>query len=171
MIFPHIAAFLEGEYWPQDNIERLALLGTCRFKNLNLAAARLYAEAFAADPKLADDPHVSHRYNAARVAALAGCGRGADATDLGEAEGKRWRDQARQWLRRDLAAWKKTLDGNTADARDRGRKTLTNWRGDPDLAGLREPAELDKLSADERTDCLALWDEVGVVLKRTGEVK
>ena len=40
------------------------------------------------------------------------------------------------------------------------------WRCDPALFGLRELSELEKLSADERKDCLALWREVGVVLAR-----
>jgi serine/threonine-protein kinase len=55
LIFPNTAAFLEGKYEPRDNTERLALLGICRFKNRTCAAARLYAEAFAADATLADD--------------------------------------------------------------------------------------------------------------------
>jgi len=82
----------------------------------------------------------------------------------------RWRDRARQWLRADLTAWGQVLDGNPA-ARERARKTLTHWQGDPDLAGLCELAELNKLSTDERTDCIALWDEVGGVLKHTNEIK
>jgi serine/threonine-protein kinase len=167
MIFPHSAEFLEGRYQPQDNTERLALLGVCQFKNLNLACAKLYADAFAKDPKLANDHEVNYCYNAARAAALVGCGLGADATGLGEAERKRWRDQARQWLRPDLAAWNKMLDSNAAEARERARRALTNWQGDPDLAGLREPAELNKLPADEKNACLTLWAEVAAVLART----
>src|SRR5260370_22251106 len=100
---------------------------------------RLYADAFAADPTLADDLRAGHRYNAARAAALAGCGRGEDGAGTGEPERARWRAQARQWLRADLAAWGTTLDGDPA-ARHRLPQTLTRWRGDPDLAGLREPA-------------------------------
>jgi serine/threonine-protein kinase len=166
MIFPRTAAFLEGEYWPRDNIERLALLGVCRFKNLNLAAARLYTEAFAADPKLADDPHVSHRYNAARVAALAGGGRGEDGDKLSEEERTRWREQAREWLQADLAAWAKTLDSGSRVERDLAKRMLTHWQVVPDLAGLREPSALHKLSADERKECLALWNEVVGVVNR-----
>ena len=91
LIFPNTAAFLEGKYEPRDNTERLALLGVCRFKNRTCAAARLYAEAFAADATLADDPRFSHRSNAARAAALAGCGQGEDAAGLGEADRMKWR--------------------------------------------------------------------------------
>jgi serine/threonine-protein kinase len=167
LIFPHTAAFLEGSYQPQDNTERLALLGVCRFRNLNLASARLYADAFAADPKLADDPDVSHRYKAACAAALVGCGGGEDGGALSQAERTRWRKQARAWLQADLAVWAKTLDSGSRAARELAKKMLTRWQIDPDLAGLREPRGLDKLSADERKECLALWQEVDALLKRT----
>ena len=167
LVLPNLPAFLDGKYRPQDNDERLAFLGVCQFTNRTCAAARLYSEAFASDAHLAEDLRAGHRCNAARAAALAGCGQGEDAARLTEPERKRWRDQARRWLRADLAAWSKALDGGTAADRDLVRRTLTHWQGDPDLKGLREPAELDKLPADERKDCLQLWDESGVVLRRT----
>jgi serine/threonine-protein kinase len=127
----------------------------------------LYAEAFAADATLADDRRVNHRYNAARSAALAGCGRGEDATGLGEAERKRWRDQAREWLRADLAARVHALDANPTAARTDVRKALTRWREDPDLACVRDPGDLDKLAPDERKEYLALWADVAAVFART----
>jgi serine/threonine-protein kinase len=166
MILPIIPSFLEGRYQPQDNVERLALLGICQFRNLNLASARLYTEAFAANPKLADDLRVGRRFNAARAAALVGCGAGADGGSLSEAERGRWRKQARAWLRADLSAWAKKLDSRTAADRARVKNTLARWQADPDLAGVREPGALANLSADERKDCLALWEEVDLVLKR-----
>jgi eukaryotic-like serine/threonine-protein kinase len=49
--------------------------------------------------------------------------------------------------------------------------TLTHWRSDPDLAGLREPSELQKLSADERKDCLPLWEQVAALLSRAQSAK
>jgi serine/threonine-protein kinase len=171
MIFPEIRAFLEGKYQPRDNIERLAFLGTCRFENLNLASAKLYAGAFASDPKLADDPRVSHRYNAARAAALVGSGIGQDGVALSEAERARWRKQARDWLRADLAAFDKKMDSGAAGDDLQARKTLTRWQTEPDLAGLREADAIDKLTADERRECIAFWQEVANLLQRGREVK
>src|SRR5262249_34923392 len=84
LIVPNLPAFLAGKYQPRDNDERLALLGVCQFANRTRAMARLYAAAFATAPALADDLVASHRYNAARPAAQAGCGHGADATGLGD---------------------------------------------------------------------------------------
>jgi serine/threonine-protein kinase len=167
MILPNLPALLDGKYQPRDNNERLASLGACQFTNRTRAMARLYADAFAASPQLADDPGAGHRYKAARAAARAGCGHGADAPGLGEADGKHWRDQARQWLRAELAAQVRSLATHPTPARPGVREALTRWRNEPDLAGLRDPGELNKLSADERKDCLALWDEVAAVLART----
>jgi serine/threonine-protein kinase len=167
LILPNLPAFLAGTYEPRDNDERLALLGVCQFTNRTHALARLYAAAFAADPKLAEDVGTGHRFSAARAAAQAGCGLGADVPGLGEPDRRRWREQARRWLREDLAACEKTLVGPAA-GRHRAAETLTRWRADPDLAGLRAPSELAKLSADERKDCLALWAEIDDLLSRAG---
>jgi serine/threonine-protein kinase len=192
MILPKLPAFLQGEYQPQDNDERLALLGICQFRGRYGAAARLYADAFAADPDLAGDLttdclqraareerpidriealNTECRYLAARCAALAGCGQGKDGAKLNEAERTRWRKQAREWLQADLAVWAKTLDSGSGVARDLAKKMLTHWQVDPDLAGLREPNALIELSAGERRECLALWNEVGAVLTRTQKTK
>jgi serine/threonine protein kinase/tetratricopeptide (TPR) repeat protein len=189
MILPKLPAFLQGEYQPRDNDERLALLGTCEFQGLDGAAARLYADAFAADPHLADDltteclRRAAHgdkqpagrleelnmecRYPAARSAALAGCALGKDGAKLSEAERTGWRKQARDWLQADLALWAKMLESGSRAARDLAKRMLTHWQVDPDLAGLREPSGLDKLPGEERKECLALWNEVDTVLNRT----
>jgi tetratricopeptide (TPR) repeat protein len=168
LIVPNLPAFLEGKYQPEDNDERLALLGVCQFTNRYRALSRLYADAFAAAPVLAEDLRAGHRYHAAFAAALTGCGRG-DAADIGETERSRWRKQAREWLLADLAACGRTLDHDPAAARSVVQRVLTNWREDPDLTCLRDPSELDRLAGDERKDWLALWAEVGAVFARTGK--
>ena len=167
LILPNLPAFMDGNYQPQDNNERLAFLGACQFLNRSRAMARLYAGAFAAAPSLAEDFGAGHRYNAARAAAQAGCGRGTDAIGLGEEERVRLRQQARQWLRADLAARARAFDTGSKATRGAKRLTLTRWRNEPDLAGLREPGELNKLPADERNEYLALWADVAAVLART----
>jgi serine/threonine-protein kinase len=165
MILPNLPAFLDGKHQPQDNDERLAFLGACQFTNRTRAMARLYADAFAADQSLADDLVSGHRYNAARVAALAGCGHGVDATGLDEEEKARLREQARQWLRADLTAHARAIDAGPIAARA-VRPALTRWRNEPDLACLREPGEIDKLPADKKQGWLALWAEVAATLDR-----
>jgi serine/threonine-protein kinase len=165
LIFPSTGAFLEGKHQPRDNTERLALLGVCRFKNRTRAAARLYAEAFAVDPTLAEDPRSRQRYHAARATVQAGCGGGTDTAAVEETERAHWLEQAREWLRADLAAWVRLLDSNPA-ARGDLWKALTLWRVDPDLACVRDPGELAKLAEGERKEYLALWADMAGVLAR-----
>jgi serine/threonine-protein kinase len=163
-ILPDLPALLEGKYQPRDNDERFALLGVCQFTNRSLALARLYTDAFAADPNLGGDFRSGLRFSAARAAALVGCGRGEDAAGVVEPERARWRQQARQWLRADLAACHQALDRDLATARNLW--PILMWQADPDLAGFFEPAELDKLPPEERNDCAALSKEIGDLLAR-----
>jgi serine/threonine-protein kinase len=188
LILPNLPAFLRGEYQPQDNDERLAFSGACQFQGFYAAAARLYYDAFEADPQLAgrlttecryrtlreefpeDDRmeplETECRYMAARCAALAGAGLGKDGAKLSAAGRAHWRRQARQWLRADLAQWARTLNSGSELDRNLAKKMLTRSRVEPDLAGLLESNEPDELSADERMDDLELWRDIDVVLKR-----
>jgi eukaryotic-like serine/threonine-protein kinase len=166
LILPSLPAFLEGKYQPKDNGERLALVGACQFRGRRAAEAGLLAAAFAADPKLAEDPGAGLRYRAARAAAVAGCGGGADGAGLSEPERARWRQQARAWLRLDLAARTKRLEAGQPADRDQVQKALVRWRDDPDLVGLRDADALERLPAVERRECRLLWQEVAALLRR-----
>jgi serine/threonine-protein kinase len=166
MILPNLSSFLDGKYWPQDNDERLAFLGACQFLHRTGAMARIYADAFAAAPTLAEDSVAGHRYHAARAGAQAGCGRGEDAAGLGEAQRKRWRAQAREWLQADLASLVQVFEANPTAARERVHKAFMSWLDDPELACVRDPAELEKLATDERRAYVALWAKVATVLAR-----
>jgi eukaryotic-like serine/threonine-protein kinase len=171
LILPNLTAFLEGSHQPRGNDERLALLGACEFWDRRTALASLYAAAFAADPNLAEDVRAGHRYQAACAAVVAGRGGGADGAGLSEAERARWRKQAREWLRLDLAAWTKRLETNGPTDRAELQKTLMRWPVNPDLAGLREPKSLDQMSLAEREDCLALWGEFDSLIQRAHLIK
>ena len=162
-----LPAILRGTEKPANAAEHLEMARLCQLKKLYAGAARLYADAFATKPQLAEDLGTRSRYNAACSAALAGCGRGEDGAERGDAERARWRAQAGQWLRADLDAWAKKLESGLATDRANIRRTLAWWRQDPDLAGLRDPDALDKLAADERKEFLALWAEVAAALART----
>jgi tetratricopeptide (TPR) repeat protein len=166
MILPNLPAFLSGKHQPADNDERLGLIGACQVANHTLAVARLYADAFAADPKLADDFRAGRRGIAAVSAALAGYGRGEDA-GLDGTERAKWRIQAREWLRVDLAAWEKAIKADPAAHRDAARQSVGQWANDPDLARVRTPDLLEQLPAGERKEWAAFWGDVDAVLKQT----
>ena len=163
---------LKGEDRPADAAERVQLGWLCQqqYKQLNAAAARFYAEAFAAEPKLADDDSANHRYNAACAAALASSGQGKDADKLDEKERARLRQQTLAWLRADLAAWRKILDKEPVKARPFVRQSMQHWQQDTDLAGVRGDA-LAKLPETERQDWRKLWQEVEELGKRAADSK
>src|SRR5262249_32546229 len=148
---------LAGKTTPASPGERIELARLCNSKRLYRAAARFSKEAFDAEPRLANDvggAHRSnaacHRYNAACAAALAGCGQGKDAADLDDAERARWRRQALEWLRLDLAWWGKTLEGRKAQSRALVRSEMQHWRNDVDFAGVRGNDALARIPAEER---------------------
>jgi len=163
MILPDLPAFLEGKHQPRDNIERLSLLGVCRFKNLNLVSARLYADIFAADAGLVDEPGIGHRYNAACVAALAGSGIGEDAAELTEPQRTEWRRQARLWLEEELNSLTKSSGDSSISAGAAVKKVLAEWQVNPNLAGIRDADALGNLSVVEREDCAALWNKIAAL--------
>jgi tetratricopeptide (TPR) repeat protein len=159
-----LTAVLAGDSKPSP-AERLEYAQVCNLKELYAGAARLYADAFAADPKLADDLRASHRYNAACNAALAGCGRGEDAKQLDDKERTRWRKRALDWLQADLKAQRGQLKNWWPGAADQARQALRHWQQDADLAGLRDPAAVAQLPADEQQACKKLWADVAALLK------
>ncbi len=156
-----LAAVVRGEDKPNAT-DCLDLAQLCFVENHYATAARLYAEALAAEPSLADDLRVGHRFNAARAAVLAGGGQGDDAAGLGESERAALRKQARDWLHLDLDT------GSVAD-RIQAQKRLSSWREDPDLASLRDPAALERLSPDERQECRALWRDLAARIERLAQ--
>jgi hypothetical protein len=104
------------------------------------------------------------------MAASAGCGRGKDALNLNDQERARLRDQARHWLRAELAAWGKKLDSDPA-AKASMEDALKRWRADPDLTGLREPDFLNRLPVAESRACRELWKEIDAQIERATRQK
>jgi tetratricopeptide (TPR) repeat protein len=164
-----LPALLRGDFEPTSNDQRLALAELCASGKHYRVSARLYADAFAAEPKLADDlkpPY--HRYNAACSAALAASGQQGeeDAARLDDREKARLRRQALGWLRANLALRAKQLEGGRPADRAEVRRALAHWRKDPDLAGLRDEAALGGLPAEEREAFTRLWADVAALLKK-----
>jgi serine/threonine-protein kinase len=157
-----LTAFLAGKGASADAIAQveMAELAVQPFHRRNLTAARLYRDAFARKPPLAD----AHRYNAARAAALAGTGQGKDAATLDDRQRAFWRTQARDWLAAELSAH--AARAKKAAGRPVVRQQLSHWLRDSDLAGVRDKAALDKLPDAERVLWQRLWADVHALLKR-----
>jgi hypothetical protein len=161
-----LPALRQGDSQPRDPADRLALAGVCLPKRLYLLAARLYAEALDAEPKWAEDVNTGNRYNAACAAARAGSGQGRDAGKLDDKERARWRGRALEWLRAELTARDKQLQGRLPGPAAQAQQALRHWQRDPDLASVRDREALAKLPEAERAKWQQLWAEVAAALKK-----
>jgi tetratricopeptide (TPR) repeat protein len=166
---PRLPKLLKGEAKPADPAEAMVLARMCQdHKKLYATATRFYAEAFAAEPKLAGDLAAQYRYNAACAAACAGCGRGQDAAQLDDPERARLRRQALDWLRADLAQYAAIVDKGPAQARAGVQQRLEHWQQDTDFAGMRGAA-LAKLPEAERPQWQKLWADVEALRLRAAK--
>jgi tetratricopeptide (TPR) repeat protein len=159
-----LTAFRAGQGAPGNAAVQvqMAALAQQPNKRLNVTAARLYRDAFARQPRLV----AAHRYNAACVAALAGCGQGKDAAALDEKQRASWRQQALDWLRAHLTGCDWHLEVKTAQARVAVQQQLTHWQQDADFAGVRGPEALARLPEAERPAWRKLWSDVADTLAR-----
>jgi len=153
-----------------DAAERVEFAMVCLCKGRNAASARLFAEAFAQQPTLADDLSSKNRYNAALAATLAGIGQGDDASDLDNKERARLRNQALDWLQADLTAWAKRRQDDPK-ARTEIQEELQGWQDDGGLAGVREADALAKLPEAEREAWRKLWADVDALVKELRDGK
>src|SRR5262249_9139343 len=134
-------AVLRGETTPASAAESNEYAQLFRYHSLHAASARFRAAAFADDPALADDLKAGHRC----AAALAAAGQALASGELSGKERVRWRQQALEWLRADLAANRKLLASGTPGSREEIERRLRRWQCDRDLASLRDKAALAKL--------------------------
>jgi tetratricopeptide (TPR) repeat protein len=161
-------ALLARKEKPRDLQEMLTLATLCQMhKRLFGAATQFYKDAFQAQPKLAENVPNGVRYNAACAASLVCCGQGEDADQFDVRRCAELRRQALDWLRADLDFWAKAVATKSPEALKLAAETLRHWQKDSDLAGLRAPAALTKLTAEEQAACRKLWDEVASLLKQT----
>jgi len=164
-----LPAILAGKDQPKDAAERLGLAEFCRtHRQRYAAAARFYEEAFAQQPALAARL-AAYRYDAACVAALAGCGKGDRGHRLSEQQRSRWRQQALDWLRADLDAWRRMLVKGPGKVRPVVSKHMQGWPADSDFVGVRGLQALAKLPEAERVAWHKLWTDVADTLHRAAK--
>jgi Flp pilus assembly protein TadD len=161
---PRLPALVAGRTRPADIVERLAFADLCRLRGVRryALAARLYAEAFRADPDL----RAANRFHAAAAAAAAGCGQGRDGARLGRPEKALLRQQALDWLREELTFWKQQTRKDSAPVRMAVQRAMRSWQRDPDLAGVRDRAALARLPGQEREAWRKLWQKATALLAR-----
>ncbi len=162
-----LPGILKGEDKPKDGAEGLAFARLCCDQARYAAAARLWHEALAKDPKLAVDRQTRERYDAACAAALAAAGKSKDEAPPDDDAKARLRGLARGWLNAELAAWTKVLETGAENAKAAVVPTLRHWQNDPDLAAIRDHGALERLPEAERKDWQDFWAAVGALLRNT----
>jgi serine/threonine-protein kinase len=161
-----LPAVLRGDDKPPPD-QCLGFAELCLRTKRYRTAARLYADAFAAQPKLVDDPQADHRYNASCAAVRAAAEQGTETAKLDDKERARLRKQALNWLQADLAAQTKLLEGWLPAQAHHTRDKIRHWQKDPDLASLRQPEALARLPQAERRDWQQLWADVTTLLEKS----
>jgi serine/threonine-protein kinase len=160
-----LASLGRGESDAPSPSECVELVAFCqRFRRPPLLTVRLYAEAFAGEPRLAEDLSVQHRFSAAR-AAIASV---RDAA-LPDRVLVMLRRQALRWLRADLALYA-TLPAEAEPATKKAvADRLRGWQRAGDFASVHDPAALDRLPDEERRQWRQFWDDVAALLRKIEE--
>jgi serine/threonine-protein kinase len=159
MLDTRLPALLRGKDKPANASERLDFAQLCFWKRHYVAAACFYRDVFAVEPSLAENAPSDIRYLAACAAARAGCGQGKGADELDDEGRARWRGQALQWLRQDLAWWGK------APTHAQLPQRLRQWQADASLGGVRGRDALARLPVEERKQWERLWSDVEALLR------
>jgi serine/threonine protein kinase/tetratricopeptide (TPR) repeat protein len=149
---------------PAEAIE-FAILAARPPKRRYGLGVRLYSEAFAADPALADPLKYPHCYWAACDAVRAATGKDTEMTALGVEEWGYFTGQALKRLRADLAVW--TSQAKDPKEQPQVGETLNSWKEEPALAPVRDPASLAAMPLTDRKAWETLWRDVDALLAST----
>jgi tetratricopeptide (TPR) repeat protein len=161
-----LPTILAGKEQPRSPQEQIEVAYFCaEYKRLYIAAFNLYSAGFAADPKLADDVHSAHSYNAAWAAALAAAGKGEDAKGLAVEEWAWLQQRALDWLRADLAASAKLVAKGDKESRQFVQQRLAHWQQDADLVAVRDKEWLAAMPEADRARWQKLWADVAALQK------
>lgn len=156
-----LPALLRSEKHDCNPKEAADFARLCGRKRQFATSARLWAEAFAAEPAVDREPRGESRYfDAASSAIRAGCGTGHDEPRPGEKARGQLRAQALGWLRTELAACADRLRKGSFHDRGAIPRWLGRWQVDPSFASVRDEKELSTVPEAERADWSALWSEV-----------
>jgi serine/threonine-protein kinase len=152
---------LQGRAKPISGSESFNFAQTSRnYLRRYAQAVRFYLEAFDDKSDLPRAIQVVSRHEAVGAAAMAGCGQGED-PPKDDAARATLRKQARDWLRADLAFQAKRPPSERAVI----RQSLTRWRGDRELASVRDGDTLNHLPEEERKEWRTIWREIDDLLR------
>lgn len=135
---PRISAIPAGTERPTNAEEKATIAQICYYKQLYAPSARFWKDALAEKPALGENFIMANRYNAACSMALASAGESEGQGNLNAAARRERLKQALEWLKADLAHRVKQAKSGDPLAKAEARQALEYWKGDPDLAGIRD---------------------------------
>jgi tetratricopeptide (TPR) repeat protein len=136
-----------------------------RYKQHYNLAATLYSRVFTPEAQLIDEVIGDHRYRAACSALLTVMGKAVDLPRPSGSQQTGRREQALAWLRAELDhCTKASLAGKSEDT-PRLIERIARWKTASELAMLRDPKTLEKLSGDEQLAWRELWDDAELFVK------
>jgi tetratricopeptide (TPR) repeat protein/serine/threonine protein kinase len=148
---------------PIEVEEGLLAVQACLYQRKHAARVKLIQLLLARDGALAERPGGIDRRSAAAGALLAASGQSLDQPEKITKE--ELRNQARLWLTAEVERSRKELDSANPPARTAANARLKGLLEEPAFAPVREPADLARLSSDERTLWRQLWSDVRKLLK------
>src|SRR5262249_26641457 len=119
-LVPRLPTVLIGDDKPRDAEEAATFAQLCSDRGMHQKAVQFWTESLSTEPNLAMDRHNQYRACAAFDAALAGCGRGGDASLPDESARAKLRALALRWLTEELKAWSRFLESAPFPARQMG---------------------------------------------------
>jgi tetratricopeptide (TPR) repeat protein/serine/threonine protein kinase len=161
-----LETFLRTGAMPKAAPDQLELADFCRnVKRYHGAAARLYGAAFPKRYTQSREDLDRLKDSALRSALLAAAGEGLEPRQPDPSERSKFRQQALDLLQAELARYEKAKSSSRLDVRLDVWSRLSQWRNEPDLAGVREPAALALLPDAEQASWRKLWSDVERVMK------
>jgi tetratricopeptide (TPR) repeat protein/tRNA A-37 threonylcarbamoyl transferase component Bud32 len=159
-----LPAVLGGKEAPGHPTEAIVFAKLACHQGRYDASARLWDTAFTADPGLARDPRSSHLELASRAAALAGSFRQGVTTGTDNPARAAWRRKALAWLAQDCSQQVGLYRDDAEQYLVPVRQRLRTMQEIPDLAAVRDPTDVARLSAEEQLTCRKFWAELEVIL-------
>jgi tetratricopeptide (TPR) repeat protein len=165
-LLPRLPDIVAGKEEPKRPDEGCAFAELCGQPSQKryVDAVRLFEKAFAADPRLAENRHTSHRYNAACYAALAARGEGVGAPTEPRKRAA-LRAKALAWLKADLALWKEKAGSKQVEDRQQAEIMLAYWLEADALRETRPQAKREGWTEQESRT----WDELWSAVRQTLE--
>lgn len=159
MVLPNLPAFLQGNYQPTGNDERIAMTSELQFEGRNLASARLWRDALSN----LSSPPPGYRQRGASAAVLVSAGVGTDVNGVSGADLAMWRADALRWLQADLDR----LDHRRSTPADKAavHTELGHWLADDSFAYVR--GQQTSLPPEERSQWSSLWARVQSLFEST----